>query len=371
MTEEQSQKLMEEVHKLNPSSIVELYELDARPAGDDSVLYFHDGSLGIKGESNQKTGQYDSVRFKGQAYIPMPVQVSGFEAANSGEPPRPILKIANVMSMFSSLNTKTDDLCGAILTRRRTFAKYLDGMPDAAPIEYPPDIYTIEQKTEENRLYVTYELGSGMDLDGQNFPIWAVTAGFCRHTYRGTGCNFGGTYYVADIDNSLFTPFFRLEGGKMTYTFRGVWDFSVSNGYTVGQTVSFTDPSTFDYGVYQCIADTPAPIPYSQNPSNPAFWTRVQRYRKEYNATVVDYVYGDVVHVMQKDGSKEYFLCIWIGTQDLPTVPVGVAPPETTYWSRDNCAKSLKACTYRFDPFGSGAELPFGGFPGVLNLPEV
>lgn len=49
--------------------------------------------------------------------------------------PSPSLKMGNVGGFITALCLEFDDMVGAKLTRRRTSAKYLDGMPDADPDE--------------------------------------------------------------------------------------------------------------------------------------------------------------------------------------------------------------------------------------------
>src|SRR3546814_18403294 len=68
----------------------------------------------------------------------------------------------------------SSDVCSsdlAKLTRRRTLAKYLDGMPDADPDEeFPPEIWFIEQKVGETSEAVEFELASAMDFQGVQLP---------------------------------------------------------------------------------------------------------------------------------------------------------------------------------------------------------
>lgn len=343
MTEDQSKKLMDEVHKLNPSSIVELYELDSTLIGGDTVLYFHNGTSG---------NQYDSVSFKGQAYDPLPIVIKGFEARTDGSPPRPQMAITNIGGWMSALMLATKDFVGAKITRRRTFARFLDGMPDAASIELPPDVFIVEQKTKENRILVEFELGCGYDLDGITFPGRQVTSGICGWSYREAGCSFAGLYCVTSNTNVL-------QPGAS-----GLLVWNAASQYSTGANTGFTDSSGV-YGVYKALQTA---LGASQGPTNGAYWTRVQRYRGQYSSTVADYISGDVVFIKRYEKTQFYY-CRWSGAS--PNVPVGVSPPNLVYWTPDICSKTQQACKYRHDTTSSGKPIPFGGFPGTLNLPEI
>lgn len=354
-----SLSLMREVQKLTPSPIVELYELDLTNVGDDSILYFHNGTNGL-------TNQLAEVSFKGIRYNAMPISVTGFEMSGTGEPPRPVLTIMNIGGFLSSLALKTNDLVGAKFTRRRTFAKYLDGMPDAAPIEFPEDIFVVEQKTQENRQIVKFELGTGFDLDGVYYPTRQITSGYCSHPhYRGPGCRFAENMVVTDSANRL------VQGAGSDYKtpcFKGT--FLPTTQYAIGDSVGYTDEGV--YGVY--VATVIPPI--GTLPVNLSYWKRVQRFRGQYSSAVVsnvdgidytDYITGDVTYIIRNNVRVYGMVKPEIGG----FVPCAFPLPNSQYWVADVCSKVITACGYRFDPKVVNNPLPFGGFPGTLNLPNV
>jgi lambda family phage minor tail protein L len=344
MSEENSLKLFQEVHKLNPSAIVELFELNASDIGDDNILYFTNGTTGHTG---------DPVSFNGQTYTPLPIIIKGFESKNDGTPPRPVMTISNVNGWMSFLMQATKDLVGAKITRRRTFAKYLDGQPEAANVQYPPDVYIVEQKLRENRLVVEFELGCGYDLDGVVFPVRQVTSGICGWDYRESGCSFSGRYCVTDRNNTVLN-------GATNIT---PWEQGLT--YAAGRNVTFADASDV-FGVYQALQTASGA---SQGPQNTVYWKRVQRYRGEYDAEVTDYTTGDVIFITRFN-RRQFYYCSWQHSI-MPCVPQGTMPPNIVYWTADVCSKTLQGCRYRFDPTLNGNPIPFGGFPGTLNLPEV
>lgn len=331
--------LQREVTRLNPSPVVELFEFDSTPCGDGGeVLHFHNGTQGYS----------TAISFRGVVYQPLPIQVKGFELSGTGTPPRPTLSIMNAGGFVSSLVLKLSDLIGAVLTRRRTFARFLDGEPDAADVQYPPDIFFVVQKTREDRLLVEFELGSGLDLDGVQFPGRTITSSYCQHVYRGQGCRFLGQYVVASKTGPL--------PGLTRY--RGTW--LATNRYSPDDVVWF-DPGVG--GLYQCIAG--AVITGDENsPMHTDLWVRLQRYLGEYNPAS-SYVKDDVVFRSVPQYGRNYY----IATRP---VPATVSPPNEVFWTLDFCGKSISNCRWRFDPLKiNRLPLPFGGFPGTLTIPEI
>lgn len=343
MNQELADRLQEEVNKLNPSPVIELFELDTRPCGEDGdVLYFHNGTGGFS----------VPISFMGISYTPMPISVKGFELNSTGEPPRPTLSMLNAGGFLSMAVLKMDDLIGALFTRRRTFARFLDGEPEAKPVQYPPDVFTIVQKTREDRLLVEFELGSGLDLDGVRFPTRTVVATYCQHIYRGVGCRFSGEYVVAGINNSPATGILK---------FRGPWENNLR--YSKDETVQFN--SGGDLGIYVCIiAPNTVITGDASSPLDSSKWTRIQRYRGEFSATTGNYVENDVVYITAKTGRQFY--------KAVRAVPLNIKPPNKIYWMFDECGRSVNHCRWRFDPMKLNRyPLPFGAFPGTMSIPDV
>ena len=164
----------DEISKINPSAIIELFELETVTAihGSNQVYRFHNGSsLNANG----------LITWKGNQYYRFPIKAEGF-AYQRGQLPRPTLSISNlattpnISAILLSVNLTTvgNDLSGAKVTRLRTLAKFLDAInfadntnstadPNA---EFPREIYFIDRKTAENREVVTWELSAVFDLIG-------------------------------------------------------------------------------------------------------------------------------------------------------------------------------------------------------------
>lgn len=104
----------QEVQKLEPSSLVELFHLAGEALGDDE-MYFHANTV------------FGSIWWRGTEYKPWPVKVEGFERT-SEKPPNPKLTVANLEGTISQLCLDFDDMVGCKVTKTRTFGKFLDAI---------------------------------------------------------------------------------------------------------------------------------------------------------------------------------------------------------------------------------------------------
>lgn len=172
------------LQSINPSAIIELFTLQLSTAlhGANTTYRFHAGSnLNANGK----------IVWKGEEYFRFPVQASGF-AFQKGQLPRPKIMISNGGNQGSSVTglsfsaillnvnetTTGNDLTGAIVTRIRTLAKFIDAAnfadntnatadPNA---EFPQEIYSIDRKASETREVVEFELAAPTDLAGVRIP---------------------------------------------------------------------------------------------------------------------------------------------------------------------------------------------------------
>ena len=167
-----------DLQSINPSAIIELFSLQLSTAihGTNTVYRFHNGSsLNANGE----------IVWAGNSYSRFPVKAEGF-AFQRGQLPRPTLTISNLSSapsisaLLLSVNETTpgNDLTGAVVTRIRTLAKFLDAVNFADGInstadntaEFPQEIYYIDRKSSETRDIVAWELAAVFDLAGIRVP---------------------------------------------------------------------------------------------------------------------------------------------------------------------------------------------------------
>ena len=108
----------EELAKINPSAIIELFELrlDSTLHGSSDVYRFHAGAnAAVSG----------NIVFNSQTYTRIPIKAEGFEYSNTGTLPRPTLSISNLDGTMTTLlllvnaTTAGNDLGGAEVRRIR------------------------------------------------------------------------------------------------------------------------------------------------------------------------------------------------------------------------------------------------------------
>jgi lambda family phage minor tail protein L len=175
--------LQHDVQSLQPGDLVILFDLDLAKLGG-GVLRFVPGNLGDA-----------EVRWRGNAYKPVPVQAQGFERTGRGQLPTPTMTIAATDIVVASMLT-FDDLRGCRVVRWRTFKHYLDGQPQADPnVFFPLDIYEVERKSNHDTKSGTieWELSASMDQQGKMVPGRIMTQDYCPWRYRhwnGTGFDY-------------------------------------------------------------------------------------------------------------------------------------------------------------------------------------
>ena len=166
-----------ELNKINPSHIIELFELEltvgkhiatGNPQGLPTTYRFHAGA---------NLNSFGEVIFQSQTYQRVAVQTQGFEKKSTGVLTRPIIKFSNLggivrdpstniartMSDFlANVNfvTPNNDLTKAKITRKMPLASALDDknfLSGSNPFGTPStdrlrdEIFVIDRKAIENR----------------------------------------------------------------------------------------------------------------------------------------------------------------------------------------------------------------------------
>lgn len=162
----------------------------------------------------------NSIKFRGNEYVPMPIEAAGFEWAGTGKLPRPKLRVSNIGGYAAALLIAHGDLLGAQVTRIRTFRRFLDDGEDADPTAFfEPDIFLIDRKSAHNKAVVEFELAAALDQQGLRIPRRIMLRDTCGHTYRkwattisgvtgfinGT-CPYAGSAYFKVDGSGTFTP---------------------------------------------------------------------------------------------------------------------------------------------------------------------
>ena len=202
-----------EIQKLEPSAIIELFEMDATAFGGD-LLRFHAGTNGL----------IQNLVWQGNTYTAFPIKASGFDLSGNGQLPRPRLQVANVTGAITVLVLTYDDLLGAKITRKRTLAKYLDGVnfpsgtnPSADPTaEFPDDIFYIDRKATETRDLVEFELAAAFDVAGVQLPRRQIIQNVCVWKYRSGECGYTGTSYFDANDSAVGSAGLDVCGKRLS-----------------------------------------------------------------------------------------------------------------------------------------------------------
>lgn len=215
-----------ELAKLNPSSIIELFEVktSARLHGACEIYRFHSG-VNAKSVSGH-------VVWGGNTYYAWPVEADGFEYSGQGTLPRPKIRISNIDGSITAVLLEVNqftygsDLVNAEVKRIRTLARFLDavnfendinpfGTPD--PLATLPDeIYFIDRKSAETREIVEFELVATFDLAGVRAPKRQTISNICQWIYRSTDCTYSGTAYFDENDNSVSSESLDVCGKRLT-----------------------------------------------------------------------------------------------------------------------------------------------------------
>jgi phage-related protein len=252
-----SDKITGDIHGFEPGAVLELFEMDISTGtapSTEPIFRWHSGH----------NENYQEIVWQGNRYSAMPIEADGFEFSGKGAIPRPSLTVANITSTLSSVIADYDDLIGAKVTRKKTFAKYLDsycytnGYPvggvctgesgsvaslsksdcldatkngsagtwtaynqttcEAATgpgiwyvsaladdtAHFSDEIWYVDRKAVETRTHIQFELTAAHDIHGVKLPSRSVVANSCPWLYKGTECGYSGSNYW-DIDNNSTT----------------------------------------------------------------------------------------------------------------------------------------------------------------------
>lgn len=163
-----------EVQKLETDNIVALFQLDTTPIGGTTVFNF-----------TKKMRENSYISFDGVQYAAIDISADGFLFDGQGQFPTPRIQVSNVGNILTSAIIEFKDLVGATLTRIRTFEQFLDDGSNPDPTAtFPIDIYTVEQKTKHNKIFVEWQLSAIIDQTGRQLPGRTILRDICTHRYR-------------------------------------------------------------------------------------------------------------------------------------------------------------------------------------------
>ena len=398
------QKLLTTKHIENLSS--QAKEIGFKKNISDAVLRFHNNIKIIN----------SYVVWQNNTYYPAPILTEGFETSSKGTLPQPTLSIvsqsetgADQIALLKHEIRKFGDIIGAKVTRRRTFAKYLDAdnfLPSAQfihksalgqqlPVGYEPDpyaelptdVYYIERKISENKSAIKYQLSSVLDLEGIKLPKRVVVSDKCMWQYRGCGCwyqHIDGTELSSvsptNTTNGKNVPVLRKAGLKKLPTSKTIGKLKESvgtgvglptvappvaddNNERIGDIIGFKSPFVGDFAKWDIDSHTSTKPPAGPIPEVKTAYSK-----------------GAVVF-LAKDDIKYYYVARRDITMDENK---NSPPPNTDYWVADECSKTLTGCRLRWGLYAQGGvennkngpqscaiipgKLPFGGFPAARKI---
>ncbi len=209
--------LTADFQKLSVDGVITLFELDASNLGA-GILRFH-------GHNHDKND--GNIIFRGQAFNPQALSVTGLEMRSDGRASTPTLTLANniggVQGAVSAYCLQFSDFAGASVKVITTLAKYLDainfddGNPTASD-ECKEQLWFVEQKTSENTQQVIFELSNPIDFEGLKLPVREIT-NYCHWAitgrYRGEECGYTGMAMFDEHDKPTDNPIMDKCGGRM------------------------------------------------------------------------------------------------------------------------------------------------------------
>ncbi len=323
----------------------------------------------ITTESSLTSPDVTPIQWRGNTYTPVPIVADGFEVSGRGSLPTPSLKISNVALLPSSVINQFGDPVGAKLTRWITYSHYLDDGELADPNEhYIPEIWLVERKKSQNRIFVEFELSAAVDQQGRNLPGRQILRDACVLRYRqyvpGTnppefvynqtdmGCPWAGhpkaTVLVDVVTEGSSSPAVS-EQQKITVpanvtqgTFRLEWGESVTDPIAYNES-----PANFSTLVAQILGGNFS-ISYSGiNPlQNGGITINFSGSLANQNVAKI-VAHSDIV----EDTEGPFFTATGQATSDP---------------AQDKCGKRIPDCKLRFSL--TDRILPFAGFPGVSRI---
>ena len=209
--------ILADIQRFTPGQRLELFTVDFSTTGLSVIppaMYLYSG---VK-------ANFGNIVFGGNQYLPWPMQISGLKQSSEGPLPRPVVTVSNVDGFMSQQMMDYNDFIGAKVTRYQTFAKYLDGEPEADPNARQTEVYFVEQKKSETNTAVQLLLASAIDVMDAKLPARVMLTNTCLWRYKGTECSWtpsSGRYFDGDdiptVDPDLDVCGHRLNSCKIRF----------------------------------------------------------------------------------------------------------------------------------------------------------
>jgi lambda family phage minor tail protein L len=333
--------------QIEPGQLVELFILDLSLLGGP-LLYFTN--------STAPGGASGSIVFQGNTYVAYPIQGNGWDVTSQGTLPRPSIAVSNIGSVTTALMQQYNDFVGATVTRKRTYAQFLDGAPGANPLEeFQPDIFVINAKKSETNTEVVFELATKADSEGVLIPLRQIIANSCQWIFRGPDCGFVGPPVTDKYGNNFGAQFTDGVINGTTTLISATATFVAGD---VGKTIT-GDGIPSSTTISARVSATQVTLSHAATTSaTGTLFTIVGRItdRGAYNAVTV-YASGDYTYTLV-NGIRVY----WVSQKATNTDPL----TTIASWKMDMCGKQLSDCKAHF---GANNPLPTSAFPGSNLIP--
>jgi len=331
-----SSNFNKEMFSISPDAILEFYEIDFSNLQANFEMMSDLAGINIGADTVYRfcpmKNSSNPVFWQGNAYQPLPIESDGFEQQGDGRLPRPKLAIANPEGLLSKIVHSNHDFANCKVTRKRTFAKFIDDdnfidpntknqdgknpFGEADPnSHFGDDVYYINRKTSETKNVIQFELVSALELSNAEAPARIVMPNHCGWVYRcSIGCGYRGL------------PIETVEENSLIFGFN-----SSSDPNSRARHPGFVDYREYPNGM----ADVPE-------------WSRFGKNGTE--NSLQGYNLGDIVRITTANATNPY--------QQTPLVYVCVQTHvfakdhhpffDKHFWQKDECNKTLGACKKRF-----------------------
>jgi lambda family phage minor tail protein L len=179
-----SVKMFSVTRRFAVGELITLFQIDLTTLGG-KVYYF----------TNNIFEEGVAITFGGKTYDYMPVALDDIDTGTDSGPAQPHMTIATAGGPVSALIYQYKDLRGAKITRLRTFAEFLDTMPDGngnvvvnpgadSSALLPIDIFMVDRKVAANKTMAEFQLVAPTDQEGVQLPLRVIKKRYCDKVYR-------------------------------------------------------------------------------------------------------------------------------------------------------------------------------------------
>lgn len=161
-----------ESQQLNQDAVVDMIEIDLSRWGA-GMIRFTPSNFGDSG-----------VQFAGEHYDSLPCQLTGVEYTGQGQLPQPKLVVSGLSLELLAQLAGADNLIGAPLVHRRTYAKFLDTGAEPNPAaEWEPTRWILSQMRSQTDTTIEYLLRAEIDQQSMMIPRRQILNS-CTNRYR-------------------------------------------------------------------------------------------------------------------------------------------------------------------------------------------